>query len=288
MTARLIENAYGKADVRLVQVNRAGNRHTLRDLTVETELQGDFVAAYRDGDNRQVLPTDTMKNAVYALAHQRQRPAAEGFEPIEVFAEALVERFLDATPAAASASVTIQQHAWIPIETANGKPHPRAFTRPETATRRTVVLGDRDSVEVRAGIENLRVLKTSDSGFSNFLHDEFTTLKDAEDRILATDLSAEWVYGTAPADYDATFAAVRATLLDCFADHRSLSVQHTLQLLADAVFDAHPEVEGLHLSLPNIHHLVVDMKRLGLENTNTIFVATEAPYGVIEGTFERA
>jgi urate oxidase len=282
MTARLIENAYGKAEVRLVQVHRTANRHTLRDLTVETELQGDFVAAYRDGDNRQVLPTDTMKNTVYALAQQR------GPEPIEAFAEALVERLLEAAPAATSASVTIQQHAWAPIETLDGKPHPRAYTRPETATRRTVVLGDRESVEIRAGIENLRVLKTSDSGFSNFLHDEFTTLEDAEDRILATDLSAEWVYGTIPADYDATFAAVRATLLDCFADHRSLSVQHTLQLLANAVFDAHPEVAGLHLSLPNIHHLRVDMERLGLENTNTIFVATEAPYGVIEGTFERA
>lgn len=282
MTASLGWNRYGKSRVRVMKVDRSRAQHRVRELTVSIGLEGAFETAHTMGDNSDVLPTDTMKNTVYALAQQR------GPEPIEAFAEALVERLLEAAPAATSASVTIQQHAWAPIETLDGKPHPRAYTRPETATRRTVVLGDRESVEIRAGIENLRVLKTSDSGFSNFLHDEFTTLEDAEDRILATDLSAEWVYGTIPSDYDATFAAVRATLLDCFADHRSLSVQHTLQLLANAVFDAHPEVAGLHLSLPNIHHLRVDMERLGLENTNTIFVATEAPYGVIEGTFERA
>ena len=281
MTARLIDNAYGKAEVRLVQVDRSTEPHRIRDLTVETELRGEFTAAYRDGDNTRVLPTDTMKNTVYALAHQR------GFEPIEAFAHALVERLLHATSAAEEATVEVQQHAWAPIRTLGGEPHPRAFQRPETAIRRAVVSGDRDHVEVHAGLGGLRILKTSDSGFSDFLHDEFTTLKDASERLLATDLSAEWAYGTPPADFDATFEAIRTTLLDRFADHHSLSVQHTLQRVADAVLDAHPEVEELHLSMPNIHHLVVDLKSLGLDNPGTLFVATDAPYGVIQGTFAR-
>ena len=56
--------------VRLVQVQRGRGRHDLRDLTVAVRFEGDYDESYTDGDNSAVLPTDTMKNTVYALAAQ--------------------------------------------------------------------------------------------------------------------------------------------------------------------------------------------------------------------------
>ena len=56
---RLIDNRYGKSRVRLLHAERDGGRHTVRDFTVDIQLEGDYEAAYALGDNRAVLPTST-------------------------------------------------------------------------------------------------------------------------------------------------------------------------------------------------------------------------------------
>ena len=65
-------------------------------------------------------------------------------------------------------------------------------------------------------------------------------------------------------------------------------MQFTLHRMGDAVLEARPEVERISFSLPNKHHLLFDLSRFGLENDHEIFQATEEPYGLIEGTVERA
>jgi urate oxidase len=62
----LVQSAYGKSRVRLVQVARHGDRHHLSDLTVAIRFEGEYAESYTAGDNTDVLPTDTMKNTVYA------------------------------------------------------------------------------------------------------------------------------------------------------------------------------------------------------------------------------
>jgi urate oxidase len=53
------------------------------------------------------------------------------------------------------------------------------------------------------------------------------------------------------------------------------------------VLEARPEVQRVSLRLPNRHHLLYDLGRFGLPNDHEIFEATDAPYGVIEGTVQR-
>ena len=81
--------------------------------------------------------------------------------------------------------------------------------------------------------------------------------------------------------------AIRQTLLETFAEHDSRSVQHTLYAMGEAVLERHAEVTEIRLSMPNKHHLPVDLAPFGLENRNEIFVATEEPYGLIEATVRR-
>ena len=98
-------NRYGKSGVRLVKVARAGARHELRDLTVAVSLEGEFVDAHVGGDNAHILPTDTMKNTVYALAKDQLTGS------IERFALHLTQHFLGAAPISA-ARVSIGEHLW--------------------------------------------------------------------------------------------------------------------------------------------------------------------------------
>jgi urate oxidase len=277
----LSENRYGKSGIRLVKVIRRRDRHEIRDWTVAVALEGDFAAAHERGDNARVLPTDTMKNTVYALA------AEDPLDSMESFGLALSGHFLEGPASPARVTVSLEQHPWERIAAAGG-PHGHAFLRPGGESRLATVTRTRERVEVEAGIEGLTILKSADSAFAGFMRDRFTTLRDATDRIFATSVSARWLYfGGADLAWELLARAVRGTLLETFAGHDSASVQHTLHAMGEAVLERHPEVREIHLTLPNKHHIPVDLSAFGLENRNEIFVATEEPYGKIEATLRR-
>jgi urate oxidase len=274
-------NSYGKSDVRLVKVVKHADRHELRDLRVDVALEGDFAAAHVAGDNTGLLATDTMRNTVYALAKDRLTGS------IESFGLALADRFLAAGATVRAARVRLVEHPWTRIE-AGGAPHPHGFQRGAGGDRVATVHGTADGARVEAGIEGLLLLKTTGSGWEGFARDEYTTLAETSDRIMATVVSASWAYAGAGLDFDALHAGVRDTLLATFDDHYSPSVQATLYRMGEAVLRAHPAVARISLSLPNKHHLLYDLARFGLENDNEIFHATDEPFGLIEGTIERA
>ena len=276
----LTANSYGKSGIRLVKVLRREERHDFRDLTVAVRLEGDFEAAHVAGDNSAVLPTDTMKNTVYALARDH-------FDSdIESFALFLTEHFVTRNASVSCARVEISERPWERLTVA-GRPHPHAFSRPGGERRVARVLRTRQGAMVEAGLEDLTLAKSARSAFSGFLRDGYTTLKETDDRILATAVKASWTYEGAPADFDRVFQEIRRTMLETFATHDSASVQHTLYAMGEAVLQHHAEVVEVRLSLPNKHHIPVDLSPFGLENPNEIFVATEEPFGLIEATVKR-
>jgi urate oxidase len=277
---RLGRHSYGKSEVRMVKLNRGAERHTLRDLNVAVALEGDFAAAYLSDDNTQLPATDTMRNVVYALAQQHLLASSEAF------GLALVEHFLR-IPAVSAARISLVEYPWERISVA-GEGHPHAFTR-GAGERTSVVAGDKTGVRsVEAGIDNLLVLKTTGSGWADFYRDEYTTLPDSDDRILATVITANWAYDldTVP-DYEPLWAEVREQILTSFCDHYSPSVQHTLYRIGHAVLSRFNAITRISLSFPNKHHLRYDLERFGLENRNEVFQATSEPYGLIEGTLVR-
>lgn len=274
MPVTLIENNYGKQAVRLVTVRRRADRHDLKDVTVGIRFEGDFTAAYTEGDNRGVFPTDTMKNTVYALA------ADHPFEDIEDFGLALTDHFLQASPKVSGVRVDLTEHLWEPVE--NGQ----TFRRAGSETRTTQVTRDRKGTRVLAGLEDLVVMKTAKSAFEGFPRDRYTTLQEASDRLFATAVKATWRYSRPYVAFGTLWREVRRILLATFAEHDSRSVQHTLHAMGEAVLET-VDVEEIHLSMPNRHHIPVDLTPFGMENRNEVFVATAEPYGLIEGTLRR-
>jgi urate oxidase len=276
----LTHTAYGKSHVRLVKVVRHSGHHDLRDLTVGIRFEGEYDESYTDGNNRDVLPTDTMKNTVYALA------ARAPVQDPERFGLRLAEHFVERNPRLQRVTIDLVEHHWGRID-AGGREHGSAFMRRGPDQRTASVTATRDDVSIAAGIDDLLIMKTAHSAFSGFPRDEFTTLPETRDRLLATSLTATWHYSSADVPFGPTWRAVRDVLLRTFADHDSESVQHTLHAMGQSVLDSVEPVTSITLVMPNKHHLPIDLSRFGLENRNEIFVATEEPYGRIEATLAR-
>jgi urate oxidase len=276
----LADSAYGKSAIRLVKVQRQGTRHVLTDLTVAVRFEGAYDAAYTDGDNAAVLPTDTMKNTVYALA--AESPCSDP----ETLGLRLGRHFLSRNPALSRVRIDLREHAWRPIAV-GGRDHGQAFMQRGPDTRTATVQCGRDGVMVGAGVADLLILKSAGSAFAGFPRDEYTTLPETRDRLLATSLTATWQYIDEQVAFGPLFQVVRQALLEAFAEHDSRSVQHTLHAMGQAALEATEEVNAIRLVMPNKHHLPVDLTPFGLENRHEIFVATEAPYGLIEATLTR-
>jgi urate oxidase len=272
-------NRYGKSEVRLVKLARGPERHELRDLSVDVGLEGDFEAVHTSGDNAGLVATDTMRNVVYALA------AGRPLDSLPAFGARLVEHFLG-YPRVTGATVAIREHPWQRLP-GPGEGHPHAWQRGAGGTRIEEVSGDAQDTRHAGGIEDLLVLRSSGSAFEGFDRDRFTTLPETGDRILATAVAARWEYGDGGDDLEAAWGRVRDRLLEAFSDHHSPSVQFTLHRMGAAVLEAHPEVERIHLSLPNRHHLPFDVSRFDVEDRGEVFHATSEPFGLIEATVER-
>jgi urate oxidase len=283
MAVFLAENRYGKSTVRLVAVDRgAAGGHALQDLTVDVSFRGDYEAAHVDGDNARVYATDSMKNSVYILARRN------GIATPERFAEELAAHYLARDPGPEHVRIEISARPWARIAV-DGRPHPHAFV--EAGSERRIVRLDRGregASTLCAGVDDLLVLKSTDSAFSGFPRDETTTLPETDDRILATAIEARWRYERPPSDFDAAFAAARRALLEAFAEHRSESVQHTLFAMGERVIESVPEIDEVRLRLPNRHHLLANLAPFGLDNPNLVFVATSEPFGDIRGVVRRS
>ena len=279
--AKLGANRYGKSRVRLSRITRIGDRHEFNEWTVHVMLSGDFEASFTKADNSMVLPTDTMKNTIYYIARGSKATT------LEEFAMELGDYFLDQNAHVSTVSIAIEERAWSRMIT-DGAPEPTTFklNGPELNTVNAVrEKGGKWSVT--SGVDGLTILKTTHSEFTGYIKDKLTTLKPATDRIFGTRATIKWDYSTPPADFAQARTNIVAALLKVFADHHSLSVQHTLFDMGKATLEAAPDIARIHLSLPNLHHLLADLSPFGQDNPNHIFVPIDEPHGTIEATVER-
>ena len=279
--ATLGENRYGKSRVRLSRITRLKDRHEFDEWTVHVMLVGDFETSFTKADNTKVLPTDTMKNTVYFVA--RNSKAAT----IEDFAREYGDYLLQNHAQIAEVSVEVEAKGWQRM-IVDGAPEATTFKMGGPDLQTVHATRQRGGAwSVTSGVDGLTILKTTKSAFTGYVVDKLTTLKPATDRILGTCATITWDYSAAAPDYADTRARIVAALLKEFAAHNSLSVQHTLFDMGKAALEAAPEIARVHLSMPNLHHLLADLKPFGQDNPNHIFVPIDEPHGTIEATVER-
>ncbi|MFE2298515.1 factor-independent urate hydroxylase [Streptomyces sp. NPDC059445] len=287
------QNQYGKAENRVVRITRDGATHHIKDLNVSVALSGDMDEVHLSGSNANVLPTDTTKNTVYAFAKEH------GIESAERFGIHLARHFVMSQEPIHGARIRIEEYAWERIEAPDtasrpaGADEPRhSFVRKGQETRVTQITYDGDAWEVVSGLKDLVVMNSTDSEFWGFVKDRYTTLPEAHDRILATQVSSRWRFNWTGdeqrmPDWDKSYDEVRKHMLQAFADTYSLSLQQTLYAMGARIIDHRDEIDEVRFSLPNKHHFLVDLAPFGLENDNEVYFAADRPYGLIEATVLR-
>ncbi|MEV6590672.1 factor-independent urate hydroxylase [Streptomyces acidicola] len=285
--AVLGQNQYGKAETRVVRITRDGATHHIRDLNVSVSLSGDMDEVHYSGSNANVLPTDTTKNTVYAFAKKH------GIESAEQFGIHLASHFVTSQPSIHRARIRIEEYGWDRIE--HGAEGAHSFVRTGQETRLAQITYDGESWEVVSGLKDLTVMNSTNSEFWGYVKDTYTTLPEAYDRVLATDVSGRWRFGWADGheqapDWDESYEQVRKHLLQAFAETYSLSLQQTLYAMGARIIDNRPEIDEVRFSLPNKHHFLVDLEPFGLKNDtadSAVYFAADRPYGLIEATILR-
>ncbi|BEP11862.1 urate oxidase [Acidothermaceae bacterium B102] len=279
--SELIRHSYGKDGVRLVKVVRDGATHAVHDLTIRIWLEGDFSGAYLEGDNSTSLPTDTMRSTCYLVAQDTS------LADIERYAKAVLARLLSVVPACTTANAELVEHSWTRLAP-GGVDHPHAFRGAAGVATALVSLSRGAAAVVTSGLDELLLLKTTDSEYQGFLTDDYTVLRPTDDRIMATSVTASWTWREVPASYADARRRVQTAFETVFATTYSKAVQQTLYLMAEAALAEVPEIGQVRLTLPNRHHVTVDFTPFGRTNVNEIFVVLDRPFGLIEGTVGRS
>jgi urate oxidase len=275
MAIILGDNQYGKAENRVVRIVRDTARHEIHDLNVTTAMRGPFQPAYLAGDQSNVLPTDSQKNTAFAFAK------SVGIDSIEQYGLALARHFVNDIDPIEGARIEVEEFAWTRA-VVDGVEHDHTWTRSGAETRTAAITVDATGEYVIGGFKDLVILKSTGSEFAGFLKDEYTTLPETHDRVMATSLVAKWRFTSTDVDWNAVYPEIKALMIREFATLQSLALQQTLWHMGRAVLDAFPVVAEMRLTAPNKHHFLYDLAPFGLENPGEVFIAADRPYGLIE------
>jgi urate oxidase/2-oxo-4-hydroxy-4-carboxy-5-ureidoimidazoline decarboxylase len=272
-----------KAEIRYGKHNVSFYRtHPVRGLLagrVSVDVFGDnFLPAYTEGDNREVVATDTMKNFVYAMALEYSGASHEGF------AAFLGRRFLSTYPQMQWLRLLIDE---IPFAL-----HSQKLLSPLDDDYGSVELElGRDGLRsLRCGRRHLRLVKLTGSAFRDFARDAYTTLPEVSDRPLYIHLDVYWRYrrmedGVSDSATRIASERVRDSVVDTFDQFVSMSIQHLVHEMGIRLLDHFAEMAEVSFDAQN--RLWDTSKVSDSDPMTKVFSDPKPAHGVIGLTLSR-
>jgi urate oxidase len=247
------EISYGKAHVVFYRIGGRGIAPLAASIDVDV-IGKRFLAAYTEGDNREVVATDTMKNFVYAMAAEYSGRTLPGLCAF------LGRSFLETYPVMEALRVSARE---VPLDAAPGDRGLSEVlfrsTRSEGSFAQVGLeaLDGRPQVtSARSGWEGMVLVKTTGSSFATFARDDYTTLPELTDRPLTIKLSMYWRYGdlkdgVAEGPGFLGARAVRDEAERIFHDFNSRSIQHLVHEIGTRLFAAHRQLQEIEFVSEN-------------------------------------
>lgn len=228
----------------------AGRDNHIFAARVDVQVLGSgFLAAYTEGDNRQVVATDTMKNFVYASAL-----AFEGATH-EAFAAFLALRFLETWPHLETLRLSCTELPFTPqSRVLHARSRDDASFAEATVTRGA---GGPAITEARSGRLGLQLVKLSGSSFAQFVRDDYTTLPEMIDRPLYIHFDVHWRYadladaGGGRLERYVAPEQVRDLCAHVFDDFNSRSIQHLVHEMGRRALERFPQLGEISFDAQN-------------------------------------
>ncbi|MEO7020068.1 MAG: factor-independent urate hydroxylase [Ktedonobacteraceae bacterium] len=224
-----------------------GRDNTLLAAEVDVEVYGgNFVAAYTEGDNSNVVATDSMKN--FVLEHAL---AFEG-STLESFLHLLGHAFLTAYAQMEHVRLTgrelpftaaiVPQHGSFAASNVLFKHSNDDFATASFDFARageTVVITGHE-----CGRIGMQLLKVTGSSFTNFVRDDYTTLPERVDRPLYLYLDTHWKYADLNDIHQRYIPAeqVRDMIYTIFHEFVSESIQHLVHEIGLRLLKRFPQM----------------------------------------------
>ncbi|MDQ2807773.1 MAG: urate oxidase [Chloroflexota bacterium] len=239
----------------------SGRANTLFALEVDVEVLGDnFLPAYTQGDNSNVVATDSMKNFVL------QQALAYGGATLEGFLDFLGRQFLATYPQMLELRLSGREQPFAALAVPHGAgvfaPSDKLFSRSHDdyayAALDFTRAGDQVLVSGHeCGVLGLQLIKLTGSQFTSFVRDGFTTLPERVDRPLFIYLDVTWRYGAVDdlpaADHGRYVAAeqVRDLVGVVFHEFVSLSIQHLVYEMGQRILARFPQLAAVSFAAQN-------------------------------------
>jgi urate oxidase len=239
------EISYGKAGV---HVYRIGPGDTLFAVAVDVEVFGDnFLPAYTEGDNANVVATDSMKNFVLRHGAAYEGATVEGF--LDSLGRGLLERYDQMESLRVTGRELRLDHVRGVVFELAGGDHGVAQLDLARAGGSVRIAGH------RCGRVGLRLWKLRGSAFTRFVRDEYTTLPERGDRPLFILLDVHWRYAD-PADAlepacHVASLEVKRELVEVFDRFVSESIQHLVREQAEHLLERFPQLAEVSFSAQN-------------------------------------
>jgi urate oxidase len=276
----LSSHSYGASHIRLLRITRRGDRHDLRDLAIAVHVEGEVADAFTKGDNELLLPADTLRNTVHAIARD------ESLAEIEQIGMALASHFMSHQPQFTRVRIDLSEQPWsrLPV---GGRAQGQAFTSGSAERRTAAVTSNGSRLSVVAGIQDFTVMKTSGASFEGYLEDQFTTLEANRDRVLAVSADARWTYLHEEVSFGPSWQGVRQLLIEAFVQQVSRSAEHSAHAMAEVVLGSYVDIGEVTVRLKQRSLPLVELTPFGLDNPHVLFRPEEAPELTAEVTLSR-
>ena len=273
-----------------------GRENILLAFEVDIEVFGDsFLPAYTQGDNSNVVATDSMKNLVL-----QQALAFEG-STLEEFLVLLGHRFLHTYAQMERLQLSIRELPFtaVPVPQdgqATFGASDRLFSRSHSDFSWASIAfarADADSVITthRCGRLGFELFKVTGSAFTHFVRDEYTTLPERVDRPLFIALDVFWRYADPAPLADAQHThyvpaeQMRDMVQTIFHECVSESIQHLVHEIGQRILDRFPHIAEVSFEAQNrTRDLVVQSS---VDEQVKVYTDPFPAYGVIKLTLRR-
>ncbi len=272
-----------------------GRANTLFALEVDVEVLGDnFLPAYTQGDNSNVVATDSMKNFVL------QQALAYDGATLEGFLDFLARQFLATYPQMIRLRLSGREQPFAALAVPSGAgafaPSDKLFSRSHDdyayAALDFTRAGDQVLVSGHeCGVLGLQLIKLTGSQFTSFVRDDFTTLPERVDRPLFIYLDVTWRYGAAADMLNPTHAQyvaaeqVRDLVGVVFHEFVSLSIQHLVYEMGRRILVRCPQLAEVSFAAQN---RLWDTAAVAETNPAIkVYCDPRPPYGAISLTLAR-